>query len=103
MSFLEPVYKENRRGRAELLLADCAADWNTRPVYRQLPSLLQWLQIRFYSEKELSDRAEAEEISQTALSRVRAGVKPVTAVALLALGSGKALVEWKPGSFEITC
>src|SRR5262249_26443365 len=33
-------------GRAELLLADRAAVWNARPEKRQLPSLLQWLQIR---------------------------------------------------------
>jgi len=39
--------KETRRGRAELLLADRAAVWNTRPENRQLPSLLQWWQIRW--------------------------------------------------------
>jgi formylglycine-generating enzyme required for sulfatase activity len=38
--------KETRRGRAELLLADRAAVWNARRENRQLPSLLQWLQIR---------------------------------------------------------
>jgi formylglycine-generating enzyme required for sulfatase activity len=38
--------KETRRGRAELLLADRAAVWNARPENRQLPSLLQWLQVR---------------------------------------------------------
>ena len=38
--------KETRRGRAELLLADRAAVWNARPENRQLPSLLQWFQIR---------------------------------------------------------
>ncbi len=38
--------KETRRGRAELLLADRAAVWNTRRENRQLPSLLQWLQVR---------------------------------------------------------
>jgi formylglycine-generating enzyme required for sulfatase activity len=38
--------KETRRGRAELLLADRATVWNARPENRQLPSLLQWLQIR---------------------------------------------------------
>jgi formylglycine-generating enzyme required for sulfatase activity len=43
--------KETRRGRAELLLADRAAVWNARPEYRQLPSLLQWLQIRWYTRK----------------------------------------------------
>jgi formylglycine-generating enzyme required for sulfatase activity len=43
--------KETRRGRAELLLADRAAVWNARPENRQLPSLVQWLQIRWYSRK----------------------------------------------------
>jgi serine/threonine protein kinase/formylglycine-generating enzyme required for sulfatase activity len=43
--------KETRRGRAELLLADRAGVWNTRPEKRQLPSLLQWLQIRWLTQK----------------------------------------------------
>jgi serine/threonine protein kinase/formylglycine-generating enzyme required for sulfatase activity len=43
--------KETRRGRAELLLADRAAVWNARPEKRQLPSLLQWLQIRWLTHK----------------------------------------------------
>ena len=43
--------KETRRGRAELLLADRAAVWNARPESRQLPSLVQWLQIRWLTAK----------------------------------------------------
>lgn len=43
--------KETRRGRAELLLADRAAVWNARPENRQLPSLLQWWQIRRLTRK----------------------------------------------------
>ena len=43
--------KETRRGRAELLLADRAAVWNARPENRQLPSLLQWLQIGWLTPK----------------------------------------------------
>jgi serine/threonine protein kinase/formylglycine-generating enzyme required for sulfatase activity len=43
--------KETRRGRAELLLADRAAVWSARPEKRQLPSLLQWLQIRCLTRK----------------------------------------------------
>src|SRR5262249_35972627 len=43
--------KETRRGRAELLLADRAAVWNARPESRQLPSLLQWFQIRCFTAK----------------------------------------------------
>src|SRR3989440_12952613 len=43
--------KETRRGRAELLLADRAAVWNGRPESRQLPSLLQWFNIRWWTRK----------------------------------------------------
>jgi formylglycine-generating enzyme required for sulfatase activity/tetratricopeptide (TPR) repeat protein len=39
--------KETRRGRAELLLVDRANVWKARPENRQLPSLWQWLQIRW--------------------------------------------------------
>lgn len=41
--------KETRRGRAELLLADRATVWAGRPENRQLPSLWQWLQIRWWT------------------------------------------------------
>ncbi len=43
--------KETRRGRAELLLADRAAVWNARPENRQLPSLLQWFNIQWCTQK----------------------------------------------------
>src|SRR5262249_48632437 len=49
--WLTRKHKETRRGRAELLLADRAAVWNSRPENRQLPSLLQWLQIRWLTQK----------------------------------------------------
>jgi formylglycine-generating enzyme required for sulfatase activity len=45
-AWLTRKQKEQRRGRAELLLEDRAAVWNARPENRQLPSLLQWLNIR---------------------------------------------------------
>ncbi len=43
--------RETRHGRAELLLAHRAADWNARKESRQLPSLLQWLSIRLLTRK----------------------------------------------------
>jgi hypothetical protein len=43
--------KETPRGRAELLLADRAGVWNARPENRQLPSLLQWMQIQWLTAK----------------------------------------------------
>jgi serine/threonine protein kinase/formylglycine-generating enzyme required for sulfatase activity len=50
-AWLTRKQKETRRGRAELLLADRAATWTTRPENRQLPSLAQWLQIRAFTLK----------------------------------------------------
>jgi len=43
--WLTSKQRETRRGRAELLLADCAANWNARPENRQLPSFRQWVTI----------------------------------------------------------
>ncbi len=42
--------KETPRGRAELLLMDRAAVWNARPNHRQLPSLLEWSVIRWWTQ-----------------------------------------------------
>jgi serine/threonine protein kinase/formylglycine-generating enzyme required for sulfatase activity len=50
-AWLTRKQKETRRGRAELLLADRASIWNARPEKRQLPSLWQWLQIRWLTRK----------------------------------------------------
>ncbi|MGA2255412.1 MAG: protein kinase, partial [Thermoguttaceae bacterium] len=44
--WLNRKQKETPPGRAELLLADRASVWNARPENRQLPSLLQWFQIK---------------------------------------------------------
>jgi len=49
--WLSRKQKETRRGRAELLLADRAAVWNARQENRQLPSLRQWLSIRWLTAK----------------------------------------------------
>ncbi len=43
--------KETKAGRAELLLADRSAIWNARPENRQLPTLGQWLSIRWLTKK----------------------------------------------------
>jgi hypothetical protein len=50
-AWLTRKQKETPRGRAELLLADRAGVWNARPENRQLPSLLQWVQIRWLTPK----------------------------------------------------
>ena len=43
--------KETRRGRAELLLADRSAIWNSRQENRQLPSFWQWLTIHYLTHR----------------------------------------------------
>lgn len=49
--WLTQKQRETRRGRAELLLADRAAIWVARPENRQLPSLVQWVNIRLLTRK----------------------------------------------------
>jgi hypothetical protein len=43
--------RETRRGRAELLLAERAALWTTKPENRHLPSVLEWANIRLLTKK----------------------------------------------------
>jgi serine/threonine protein kinase/formylglycine-generating enzyme required for sulfatase activity/tetratricopeptide (TPR) repeat protein len=81
--------KETRRGRAELLLADRASVWDLRPENRQLPSLLQWLQIRW-----LTHRRNWTPSQQKMMRKARR----YHAVRGLALVLVLALVGW--GSYE---
>jgi formylglycine-generating enzyme required for sulfatase activity/energy-coupling factor transporter ATP-binding protein EcfA2 len=43
--------KETRRGRAEILLADRATQWNSKPENRYLPSAWEWCRIRCFTKK----------------------------------------------------
>jgi serine/threonine protein kinase/formylglycine-generating enzyme required for sulfatase activity len=74
--------KETRRGRAELLLADCATVWNARPENRQLPSLLQWFQIKWLASKKNWTPPQRKMMAKA--SRVHA-VRGIIVAALLAL------------------
>jgi serine/threonine protein kinase/formylglycine-generating enzyme required for sulfatase activity len=78
--------KETRRGRAELLLADRAAVWSARPENRQLPSLLQWLQIRRLTAKKHWTPPQRKMMSTA--GRYHALRALVVAVALGLLGWG---------------
>ena len=72
--------KETRRGRAELLLADRAVVWKARPENRQLPSLLQWLQIRWWTQKKNWTPQQQKMMGQA--SRYHAVRTAITAVLL---------------------
>ncbi len=78
--------KETRRGRAELLLADRAAVWNARPENRQLPSLLQWFQIKWFTTKKNWTSAQRKMMGNAGRYHALRGV--VVAVLLALLGWG---------------
>ena len=44
---------ETRRGRAEILLADRATQWNSKPENRYLPSAWEWCRIRCLTKKKV--------------------------------------------------
>jgi eukaryotic-like serine/threonine-protein kinase len=81
--------KETRRGRAELLLADRAAVWNARPENRQLPSLLQWSQIRWLTAKKTWTPPQRKMMRQAGRYHVVRGLAVAVALLLLLLlGAG---------------
>lgn len=78
--------QETRRGRAELLLEDRASVWNSRPENRQLPSLLQWLTIRRWTERRNWTDAERRMMRRATrhyLSRCTLVALSVTVLAML--------------------
>src|SRR5262249_21263943 len=78
--------KETRRGRAELLLGDRAAVWNTRPENRQLPSLLQWLQIRWYTRTKQWTPPQRKMMSKASRYHALRGLVVLVVLALLGWG-----------------
>jgi formylglycine-generating enzyme required for sulfatase activity len=79
--------KETRRGRAELLLADRAAVWNARQENRQLPSLLQWFQIRWLTQKKNWTPPQRKMMRRATRYHAVRGLV-LTACLLLLLGAG---------------
>ena len=73
-AWLTRKQKETRRGRAELLLADQAAVWNNRPENRQLPSLLQWLQIKRFTQQKSWTALERRMMARAGKLHVLRGV-----------------------------
>jgi serine/threonine protein kinase/formylglycine-generating enzyme required for sulfatase activity len=78
--------KETRRGRAELLLTDRASVWNARPENRQLPSLGQWMQIRWLTQKKNWTRSQRKMMARA--SRYQAVRGLVVAIVLALIGWG---------------
>jgi serine/threonine protein kinase/formylglycine-generating enzyme required for sulfatase activity len=83
--------KETRRGRAELLLADRAAVWNARPENRQLPSLLQWLQLRRLTRKQTWTPPQRKMMQRAARFHVLRGLAAAAVVVLVVLAGWEGL------------
>lgn len=77
--------KESPRGRAELALADRAAVWNIRPENRQLPSFLEWFQIRWRTRAK--DWTPAQKKMMAKAGRVYAERGTVFGLLMAALGA----------------
>ena len=84
--------KETLRGRAEVLLEDRAAVWNARPENRQLPSLLQWLQIRWWTQKRSWTSAQRKMMGK---ARRFHGIRLIVAVLLVTAGIIWAVHQYK--------
>ena len=76
--------QETRRGRAELLLADRAAIWTDRPENRQLPSLRQWVSIRWLTARKNWSQPQRRMMAKA--GRVHAARGAVAVAVLLLLG-----------------
>jgi eukaryotic-like serine/threonine-protein kinase len=83
-SWLTRKQKETRAGRAELLLADRAAIWNTRPENRQLPTWLQWLLILWLTRRQNWTAAERKMMARANRHHSVRGLAATMTIALLA-------------------
>jgi serine/threonine protein kinase/formylglycine-generating enzyme required for sulfatase activity len=72
--------RETRRGRAELRLAERSASWNAKPENRQLPSTLEWANIRLLTKKR--DWTEPERRMMKRAGRVH-GIRGFLTLAVL--------------------
>jgi serine/threonine protein kinase/formylglycine-generating enzyme required for sulfatase activity len=82
--------KETRRGRAELLLADRAAVWTARQENRQLPSLLQWLQIRWHTRKKTWTPPQRKMMRKATQIHALRGLTALVLLALIGWGGYEA-------------
>jgi serine/threonine protein kinase/formylglycine-generating enzyme required for sulfatase activity len=82
--WLSRKQKETRRGRAELLLAESSALWNSKPENRLLPSFLGWAKIRLLTRRRCWTDPERRMMNRA--GRVH-GLRILTAAALVAVAT----------------
>jgi len=84
--WLTQKQRETKKGRAELKLAERAATWGANPENKQLPTLLEWLQIRRLTEPAKwipNEKAVMRASTRYHLQRIAMGA---AAAVLLSLG-----------------
>jgi tetratricopeptide (TPR) repeat protein len=83
--WLTQKQRETKKGRAELKLAERAAVWTANKENKQLPTLLEWFQIRRWTEKNRWSSSE-QSVMKTA-ARVHARNWGGSILALVLIGS----------------
>lgn len=83
--WLTQKQRETKKGRAEIKLAERTAVWNANQENKQLPTLLEWLQIRRWTDKGRWTASE-QSLMRTA-ARVHVKTWGSTLVAALILGA----------------
>jgi formylglycine-generating enzyme required for sulfatase activity len=78
--------RETKKGRAELKLAERAAAWGVNQESKQLPTLLEWFQIRRLTESSKWKADEKAVMQQAIHHHVRQFLLATAAVVLLACG-----------------
>jgi hypothetical protein len=93
--WLSRKQRETRRGRAELLLAERAAIWDSKPETRHLPSLREWVTIRMLTPAK--DWTDPQKRMMRRAGRVH-GMRALAAALLVALLSWGAVEAY--GNFR---
>lgn len=83
--------RETRRGRAELRLEERASTWSAKPDNRYLPSLLEWLSIRLFTDARHWTSPQRAMMSKAA--KYHGLIVLICVLALAGLGSGWGLYQ----------
>jgi formylglycine-generating enzyme required for sulfatase activity len=86
--------RETLRGRAQLCLAERSAYWNAKPENRQLPSSLEWVNIRLLTSKQ--DWTAPQRRMMKRAGRVY-GVRAALTLVLLATGALAGIIVHRRG------
>ena len=79
--------RETKRGRAELKLAERAAAWNAKREDKQLPTVREWLSIRWFTEGNRWTIPQRKMMNRaTQVHTLRSGVAIASLIAIVSVG-----------------